>query len=135
MESSQAPHESEFEIGAPLYEYDPLKWLYIGWEGDHPKSWTFTGGGLALGQSPTPIQYALTIGNRTYCPDESSPTRKADQLRLPAGRTWDLPAPAQRASPYARFYDHAGLLRHSRFTNPNMLPSAFATASAPELYS
>ena len=31
--------------------------------------------------------------------------------------------------------DHAGLLRHSRVMHLNMLPSAFATASAPELYS
>ena len=36
-------------IGKPLYDYDPLKWLYIGWENDHPKSWTFMGGGLAPG--------------------------------------------------------------------------------------
>ncbi len=54
---------------------------------------------------------------------------------MPAGRAWDLPVPEQRASPHARFYDHAGLLRHSRLTSLNIWPSAFATASAPELYS
>ena len=50
-------------IGKPLYDYDPLKWLYVGWENDHPKSWTFMGGGLAPGQQST-IQYALTIGGK-----------------------------------------------------------------------
>ena len=50
-------------IGKPLYEYDPLKWLNIGWENDHPKSWTFMGGGLAPGQQSA-IQYALTVGGK-----------------------------------------------------------------------
>jgi len=64
-------------IGEPLYEYDGLKWLYIGWENDHPKSWTFMGGGLAPGQQPV-IQYTVTIGDQTYCPDELTPDRKAN---------------------------------------------------------
>jgi len=64
-------------IGEPLYEYDGLKWLYIGWENDHPKSWTFMGGGLAPGQQPV-IQYTVTIGDQTYCPDELAPDRKAN---------------------------------------------------------
>ena len=37
-----------------------------------------------------------------------------DQLRLPAGQAWNLPVPAQRASPHARFYDHAGPSGHLR---------------------
>ena len=64
-------------IGKRLYEYDGLKWLYIGWENDHPKSWTFMGGGLAPGQQPV-IQYTVTIGDQTYCPDELAPDRQAN---------------------------------------------------------
>jgi hypothetical protein len=63
-------------IGRPLYDYDPLKWLYIGWENDHPKSWTFMGGGLAPGQQSA-IQYALTIGGQLYYPSELAPDRLA----------------------------------------------------------
>jgi hypothetical protein len=62
-------------IGERLYEYDPLKWLYIGWENDHPKSWTFMGGGLAPGQQPV-IQYAVAIGDQVYFPDELAPDRQ-----------------------------------------------------------
>jgi len=63
-------------IGKPLYDYDPLKWLFIGWERDHPKSWTFMGGGLAPGQQSV-IQYTLTIGGQLYCPSELAPDRLA----------------------------------------------------------
>jgi hypothetical protein len=67
-------HEST--LGKPFYAYDALKWLYIGWENDHPKSWTFMGGGLAPGQQPV-IQYTVTIADRTYSPDELAPDRMA----------------------------------------------------------
>jgi hypothetical protein len=60
----------------PLYEYDRLKWLYIGWENDHPKSWTFMGGGVAPGLGET-IQYTVTTGGKTYAPDEFAPDRKS----------------------------------------------------------
>ncbi len=63
-------------IGKPLYEHDPLKWLYLGWENDHPKSWTFMGGGLAPGQQSL-IQYTLTVGDKVYCPNELAPDRKS----------------------------------------------------------
>jgi hypothetical protein len=68
---------AQLGFGNLLYEYDGLKWLYIGWENDHPKSWTFMGGGLAPGQQPV-IQYTVTIGDQTYCPDELSSDRKAN---------------------------------------------------------
>ena len=67
--------QAEAAIGNPLYDYDPLKWLYMGWENDHPKSWTFMGGGLAPGQQSV-IQYTLTIGDKVYCPDELAPDRQ-----------------------------------------------------------
>lgn len=89
------PNAAEIGIGSPLCDFDPLKWLYIGCEGDHPRSWTFMGGGLAPGQLTRTIQYAVSVGNRTYCPDEASPTRKLDikwYLRdgyLPCPVTWE----------------------------------------------
>src|SRR6266481_6294826 len=39
----------------------------------------------------------------------------ADRRRLPNGRSRDLPVPAQRASAHARFFDHAGSTRRSRY--------------------
>ena len=58
----------------------------------------------------------------------------ADQCRFAGtGQTWDLPVPAQRASAHARFFDHAGLSETLALTRPSMLPSAFATASAPRI--
>jgi hypothetical protein len=63
-------------IGKLLYDYDELKWLFIGCENDHPKSWTFMGGGLRVGQLDQAIQYTVTIGNKTYFPDEFAPDRK-----------------------------------------------------------
>jgi hypothetical protein len=69
--------QAEAAIGKLLYDYDPLKWLYVGWENDHPKSWTFMGGGLAPGQQSV-IQYTLTIGDQVYYPDELAPDRQKE---------------------------------------------------------
>jgi hypothetical protein len=63
-------------IGKQLYDNDLLKWLYIGWENDHPKSWTFMGGAVAPGLGPA-IQYALTVNGITCFPDEFAPDRKS----------------------------------------------------------
>jgi hypothetical protein len=77
----------------PLYDYDPLKWLYIGWEADHPKSWTFMGGGVAPGTGNL-IQYALANEGKVYFPDEFAPNRKsAIQWFLSDGY---LPCPISR---------------------------------------
>jgi hypothetical protein len=59
-----------------LYDYDLLKWLYIGWENDHPKSWTFMGGGVAPGLGDI-IQYTVTVDGTTYIPDEFALDRKS----------------------------------------------------------
>jgi hypothetical protein len=67
---------AQIAIDKHLYEYDPLKWLFIGCENDHPKSWTFMGGGLCPGQQTTPIQYTVTIGDKSYFPDEFAFDRK-----------------------------------------------------------
>ncbi len=67
--------EGKTGIGRPLYQHDPLKWLYIGWENDHPKSWTFMSGGLGPGQQSV-IQYTVTVGGKSYCPDELAPDRQ-----------------------------------------------------------
>jgi len=64
------------EHGPLDYEIDNLHWLYIGWENDHPKSWTFMGGALSPGKRD-PIQYTVTIGNKTYYPDEFDEDRRA----------------------------------------------------------
>lgn len=61
-------------VSQPLYPYDKTKWLYIGCENDHPKSWTFMGGGLAPGQGPV-IQYGVSIGDRHYYPEELAAER------------------------------------------------------------
>jgi hypothetical protein len=66
--------QADAAISKPLYQHDEMKWLYIGWEGDHPKSWTFMGGGVAPGQQAA-IQYTLTIGGQVYYPDELAPDR------------------------------------------------------------
>jgi hypothetical protein len=65
----------QFYAPGPLYSFDFLKWLYIGWENDHPKSWTFMGGAVAPGLRDT-IQFAVSVEGRTYYPDELSPSRK-----------------------------------------------------------
>ena len=61
---------------SPYYDYDLLKWLYIGWENDHPKSWTFIGGGIAPGLGDI-IQYTVTVDGATYAPDEFALDRKS----------------------------------------------------------
>jgi len=62
--------------GKPFYDYDLLKWLYIGWENDHPKSWTFMGGGVAPGLGDI-IQYTVAVDGVTYIPDEFALDRKS----------------------------------------------------------
>ena len=53
----------------------------------------------------------------------SSPSRCRPGRFVAAGRTWDLPVPAQRASTHARFFDHAGPSGHSRSrARPYRLP-------------
>ena len=84
-------------IGPKLYEYDLLKWLYIGWENDHPKSWTFMGGGMSPGIAPgvgPAIQYTVTLDGKTYFPDEFSPDRKS-QIHWSL-RDGYLPCPVSR---------------------------------------
>jgi hypothetical protein len=63
-----------FTAGA-FYRNDFSKWLYIGWEIDHPKSWTFMGGAVSPGLRLT-IQFAVTVNGTTYYPDELAPDRK-----------------------------------------------------------
>jgi hypothetical protein len=60
---------------ADIYKNDTLHWLYIGWENDHPKSWTFMGGAVAPGQHAR-IQYAVRAGTTLYTPDEYAADRK-----------------------------------------------------------
>ena len=67
------------------YKDNYLKWLYIGWEGDHPKSWVFVGGALGPGQACHPgnnlkkgqiIQYVVQYDGKVYTPDVYSPGLK-----------------------------------------------------------
>lgn len=74
LESSQKEPNGSAKV--QLYDYDPLKWLYIGWENDHPKSWTFMGGGVAPG-TRTIIQYTVSDNGKVYFPDEFAPNRKS----------------------------------------------------------
>lgn len=57
------------------YLPDTLKWLHIGTLYDHPKSWTFMGGGVAPGLGPV-ILYTIEIDGRVHFPDEFAPDRK-----------------------------------------------------------
>src|ERR1035441_9783144 len=66
---------AQYDASGPLYPYDLLKWLYIGWENDHPKSWTFMGGGVSPGLRDT-IQFAVSLNRRTHYPDEFALYRK-----------------------------------------------------------
>ncbi len=55
----------------------------------------------------------------------SSPSRCGPDRQRAAGRTWDLPVPAQGASAHASVYDHAGPSGRSRYrAHPCCLPSA-----------
>src|ERR1017187_9969229 len=61
----------QFYTPGPLYSFDFLKWLYIGWENDHPKSWTFMGGAIAPGLRDT-IQFAVSVEGRTRSEEHTS---------------------------------------------------------------
>ncbi|MCC6093708.1 MAG: hypothetical protein LIV24_01560 [Eubacterium sp.] len=62
-------------IGEVLYQPDTLKWLTIGMVYDHPKTWTFMGGGVAPGEGAL-IQYVLQTRGKEYFPDEFSADRR-----------------------------------------------------------
>ena len=57
------------------YTIDETHWLYIGWPGDHPKSWTFMGGEVNPGQQAN-IRYYLEIGGQIFFPNQTDPARK-----------------------------------------------------------
>ena len=57
------------------YLPDTLKWLHIGTMYDHPKSWTFMGGGVAPGLGAA-ILYVVEVEGVAYAPDEFAPDRK-----------------------------------------------------------
>jgi hypothetical protein len=62
-------------IAQAPYLPDTLKWLSIGTMYDHPKSWTFMGGGVAPGEGAV-ILYMLDIQGKKYYPDEFASDRK-----------------------------------------------------------
>ncbi len=66
---------SRYGIAKAPYIPDTLKWLTIGTVYDHPKSWTFMGGGVAPGQGAV-ILYTLEKDGRIYAPDEQAADRK-----------------------------------------------------------
>lgn len=57
------------------YLPDTLKWLHIGTMYDHPKSWTFMGGGVAPGLRSA-ILYMVEVDGVVHGPDEFAPDRK-----------------------------------------------------------
>lgn len=61
-------------VGQVPYLPDTLKWLHIGTIYDHPKSWTFMGGGVAPGLGPA-ILYTVEIDGVVHFPDEFAPDR------------------------------------------------------------
>ncbi|HRA05688.1 MAG TPA: hypothetical protein PKV13_03615 [Propionicimonas sp.] len=63
-------------VAQAQYLPDTLKWLHIGTIYDHPKSWTFMGGGVAPGLGAV-IQYCVEIDHQVFAPDEFAPDRKA----------------------------------------------------------
>jgi len=62
-------------VAEASYLPDTLKWLHIGTMFDHPKSWTFMGGGVAPGQDAV-ILYTVEIDGTVHHPDEFAPDRK-----------------------------------------------------------
>jgi len=57
------------------YLPDTVKWLHIGAIDDHPKSWTFMGGGVAPGLGAA-ILYVAEVDGVVHAPDEFAPDRK-----------------------------------------------------------
>ena len=62
-------------IGKAPYLPDTLKWLSIGTMYDHPKSWTFMGGGVAPAEGAV-ILYTLEFDGKIHFPDEFAADRK-----------------------------------------------------------
>ena len=62
-------------ISQAPYIPDTLKWLPIGAMYDHPKSWTFMGGGVAPAEGAV-ILYTVEINEKMYYPDEFACDRK-----------------------------------------------------------
>lgn len=62
-------------IAQAPYLPDTLKWLHIGTIYDHPKSWTFMGGGVAPGLGAV-ILYTVEVAGQLHYPDEFAPDRK-----------------------------------------------------------
>ena len=67
----------EHGIGKAPYLPDTLKWLPIGTMYDHPKSWTFMGGGVAPAEDAV-ILYTLEFGGKVHYPDEFAANRKQE---------------------------------------------------------
>lgn len=57
------------------YQLDTLKWLHLGTMYDHPKSWTFLGGGVAPGLGAAIVQ-VVVVNGEPHTPDEHAPDRK-----------------------------------------------------------
>ncbi|MCG3147220.1 MAG: hypothetical protein PCFJNLEI_00658 [Verrucomicrobiae bacterium] len=90
--SNQNPPRLTLTISEPLpLILDRLHWLYIGCEGDWPKSWCFMSGALAPGRRMPPIVYFLRLDGVEYAPDETAPDRRSRiGWNLAEG---DLPSP------------------------------------------
>lgn len=70
------PHVLEVSWEGPeLYRVDRKHWLYIGWENDYPKSWTYMGGTVVPGRGQT-IQFTVEVDGQRYFPDEFAPERR-----------------------------------------------------------
>ena len=60
---------------ADLYQNDKSHWLYIGWENDQTKAFTFMAGAVAPTRGSV-IQYAVDVNGTSHVPDESAADRK-----------------------------------------------------------
>ena len=76
-----------------------------------------------MAESDFPRPYIIGYG--------SSPSRCVPELFVAPGQTWDLPVPEQRASTHAQVLRPRRVVWRLAFTRPHVLPSEFATASAP----
>ena len=74
----RSAHECVFEFrveGPDLYKVDRFHWLYFGWQGDFPKSWSFMGGTVVPGRRKR-VQFALETDGTRYLPDEKGVNRR-----------------------------------------------------------
>ncbi len=111
---------------ADLYKNDKSHWLYIGWENDATKAFTFMAGAVAPTRGSV-IQYAVDVNSIPFVPDESAADRKTkikwclSEGYLPSPVSeWDADTVHVRIQHFAnRVLDDSATVLYSRVTLTN----------------